>query len=140
VIDVAHDGDDRRTGFGQSLGPGGGGRRGFALGEQRLGIVELGGDRVVTEFADAVSWSSTWLIVTIWPSFISTLMTSAALTDILWARSATVIVSGTDTSRTVASAGAAACAPSPSSRPCLRCPFGPRQAPVPPEESPRVLS
>ena len=37
----------------------------------------------------AVSWSSTWLMVTIVPSFIITLMTSAALTDILWASSAT---------------------------------------------------
>ena len=48
----------------------------------------------------AVSWSITWLIVTIEPSFISALMTSAALTDILCARSATVIVSGTEISRT----------------------------------------
>ncbi len=48
----------------------------------------------------AVSWSITWLIVTIEPSFISALMTSAAFTDILCARSATVIVSGTKISRT----------------------------------------
>ncbi|CFO11244.1 Uncharacterised protein [Bordetella pertussis] len=47
----------------------------------------------------AVSWSSTWLIVTIWPSFINCLMTSAAFTDILWARSATLMVSGTWISR-----------------------------------------
>ena len=40
------------------------------------------------------------------PSFISTLMTSAALTDIFWARAATVIVSGTMTSRTMGSVGA----------------------------------
>ena len=46
----------------------------------------------------AVSWSSCWLIVTIWPSFISCLMTSEALTDILCARSATEMVSGTCTS------------------------------------------
>ena len=44
-------------------------------------------------------WSSTWLMVTIWPSFIRCLMTSAALTDILCARSATLMVSGTWTSR-----------------------------------------
>ena len=43
----------------------------------------------------AVSWSSTWLMVTMLPSFISTLMTSAAFTDILCARSPTVMVSGT---------------------------------------------
>ncbi len=33
-------------------------------------------------------------MVTIWPSFISCLMTSEALTDILCARSATLMVSG----------------------------------------------
>ena len=38
----------------------------------------------------AVSWSSTWLMVTIWPSFISCLMTSEAFTLILCARSATL--------------------------------------------------
>ena len=48
----------------------------------------------------AVSWSSTWLIVTIVPIFIIVLMTSAAFTDILCARSATEIVSGTMISRT----------------------------------------
>src|SRR5438309_395779 len=57
----------------------------------------------------AVSWSSTWLIVTMLPSFISTLITSAALTDILWARSPTLMVSGTMTSRTTGSAGALNC-------------------------------
>jgi hypothetical protein len=46
----------------------------------------------------AVSWSSCWLMVTIWPSFIICLMTSEALTDILCARSATLMVSGTCTS------------------------------------------
>ena len=80
-------------------------------------------------------------MVTIWPSFISTLMTSDAFTDILWARSATVMVSGTDTSRTTGSDGIDAPAPLPSScRSCLRCPFGPRQPPAPPEASPRVFS
>ena len=54
----------------------------------------------------AVSWSSTWLMVHIWPSFISCLMTSDALTDILCASSATVMVSGTWTSLTIASVGA----------------------------------
>jgi hypothetical protein len=39
-------------------------------------------------------------MVTIWPSFISCLMTSLALTDILCARSATLMVSGTCTSCT----------------------------------------
>ena len=84
-----------------------------------------------------VSWSSTWLIVTIWPSFISTLMTSAAFTDILWARSATVIVSGTWISRTTGSTGPAAGRAVSSA--CLwRPPFGVCQ-PVPPVASPRVL-
>ena len=55
----------------------------------------------------AVSWSSGWLMVTIWPSFIRCLMTSEALTAILCASSATVMVSGTCTSITRASAGAA---------------------------------
>jgi hypothetical protein len=42
----------------------------------------------------AVSWSSTWLMVTIEPIFIMTLMTSVALTAILCARSETEMVSG----------------------------------------------
>ena len=45
-------------------------------------------------------------MVHIWPSFISCLMTSDALTDILCASSATVMVSGTWTSLTIASVGA----------------------------------
>ena len=43
----------------------------------------------------AVSWSSGWLMVTIWPIFISDLITSEALMAILWASSDTVMVSGT---------------------------------------------
>ncbi len=88
----------------------------------------------------AVSWSSTWLIVTIWPSFISTLITSAALTDILCARSATVIVSGTAISRTTGSDGICTAAAPSSCRSCLRWPLGPRQPPAPPDTSPRVFS
>jgi len=57
----------------------------------------------------AVSWSSGWLMVTIWPSFIRCLITSEALTAILCASSATVMVSGTCTSCTRASAGADGC-------------------------------
>src|SRR3989338_3233044 len=53
----------------------------------------------------AVSWSSTWLMVTIEPIFIKTLMISAALTVIFCANSATVMVSGTDTSCTIGSVG-----------------------------------
>src|SRR4051794_23565549 len=45
-------------------------------------------------------------MVHIWPSFINCLMTSEALTDILCASSATVIVSGTWTSLMTASVGA----------------------------------
>ena len=76
--------------------------------EQRVGIVELRGCGLVAHLLAtiiAVSWSSTWLIVTICPSFISVLMTSAAFTDILCARSATEIVSGTVMSRISGSAG-----------------------------------
>ncbi|OIQ92097.1 hypothetical protein GALL_259310 [mine drainage metagenome] len=87
----------------------------------------------------AVSWSSTWLMVTICPSFISTLMTSDAFTAILCARSPTVMVSGTCTSRTWGSAGATkrGCSFSRESR--REPPLAPRQAAVPPLVSPRVL-
>ena len=86
----------------------------------------------------------TWLIVTIEPSFISALMTSAAFTDILWARSATVIVSGTKISRTsgpACSGDVAIASPVSSSRP-WRPPFAPRQplAAAPPLVSPRSRS
>ncbi|MDT4880594.1 hypothetical protein FQZ97_1163650 [compost metagenome] len=54
----------------------------------------------------AVSWSSGWLIVTIWPSFIICLMTSDDFRLILCASSATVMVSGTCTSMTLSSVGA----------------------------------
>ena len=81
-------------------------------------------------------------MVAIWPNFISCLITSEALTAILWANSATVMVSGTCTSITRASAGAALVWLS--SRPprCSRRPRGPpRQLlrPTPPLLSPRVL-
>ena len=69
------------------------------------------------------------MIVTIWPSFISCLMTSDALTDILCAKSATLIVSGTCTSCTTASVGATKVdAPLPSRSP-RRPPRGVRQPP-----------
>ena len=49
------------------------------------------------------------------PSFISALITSAALTDMRWASSPTVMVSGTATSRTSGSVGWAnvVCSPPP---------------------------
>ena len=53
----------------------------------------------------AVSWSSTWLIVTIIPIPIKIFITSPAFTDILWARSATDIVSGTKISLAIISVG-----------------------------------
>ena len=53
----------------------------------------------------AVSWSSTWLIVTREPISIKALITSAALTDIANARSATEIVSGMATSCTTGAVG-----------------------------------
>ena len=86
----------------------------------------------------AVSWSITWLMVTMEPIFIMTLMTSAAFTDILCARSPRVMVSGTSTSTTLGSAGAANSVAPSSSR--WRDPRGPaRQPPRPLPESPRVL-
>ena len=117
-----------------------------AFGEQRVGIVELGGDRLVAHFLDH---DHRRLLVEHLvdrdhrPSFISALMTSAAFTDILCARSATVIVSGTAISRTIGpdAAGAPASPPSSSWRrgpPTLGC----RQPVVaaPPVTSPRSLS
>ena len=79
-------------------------------------------------------------MVTICPSFINCLITSEALTAILWANSATVMVSGTCTSMTRASTGAACTGVSSRSR--SRRPRGPpRQLlrPTPPLASPRVL-
>src|SRR6218665_48313 len=90
----------------------------------------------------AVSWSSGWLMVTIWPIFISALMTSEALIDILCATSATVMVSGTCTSMMRVSAGAACRCSSRLSGLSPRPPRGPpRQLlrPTPPLLSPRVL-
>src|SRR5712671_2549616 len=74
------------------------------------------------------------------PSFISTLMTSAAFTDILWARSPTVMVSGTMTSRATASADALnCCTPSAAGAAAVLClPLGLCQ-PEAPCTSPRVL-
>src|SRR4051812_15938436 len=89
----------------------------------------------------AVSWSSDWLMVTSWPIFISTLMTSEALIAILCASSDTVMVSGTCTSSTRCSVGAD-CWWSSRSRWSLRPPRGPPRhelRPTPPDESPRVL-
>ena len=97
VVDVAHDRDHRRPRQRDDVA--------FALvsassasGSSSLAAVALWPISSTTIIA--VSWSSTWLIVTIVPIFISTLMSSAAFTDILCARSATLIVSGTVTSRT----------------------------------------
>ena len=45
-------------------------------------------------------------MVTMEPSFMRALMTSVAFTDIFCARFATVMVSGTSTSRTIGSVGA----------------------------------
>src|SRR3954470_15713993 len=73
------------------------------------------------------------------PSFIRALMTSAAFTDMRWASSPTVMVSGTATSRTSGSVGAAKAVCSPLELP--RCLPPPRacQPPTPPPASPRVL-
>ena len=80
-------------------------------------------------------------MVTIWPIFMSDLMTSAALTDILCARSPTEMVSGICTSRTTGSVGAwnvesSSWLRSPRRPP--RC-FGPPRQPDAPPVSPRVL-
>ena len=53
----------------------------------------------------AVSWSMTWLMVTIMPRPIRALMSSVALIDIFCASSPTVIVSGITTSRTTGAVG-----------------------------------
>ncbi len=71
------------------------------------------------------------------PSFISVLITSAALTAILCARSPTEMVSGTSTSRTIGSAGIWAGWTSSAWRWRPRGP--PRQPAAPPAASPRVL-
>jgi len=86
----------------------------------------------------AVSWSITWLMVTIEPIFIMTLMTSAAFTLILCARSATEMVSGIGTSMTLGSEGAANVL-LPSSSRWRPPPARERQPSRPPEASPRVL-
>ncbi len=86
----------------------------------------------------AVSWSSTWLMVAIVPIFIIVLMTSAAFTDILCARSPTLMVSGTSTSSTLGSDGAANAVPPSSSR-WRPPPPRERQPSRPPLASPRVL-
>ena len=75
-------------------------------------------------------------MVTMLPSFISALITSAAFTDILCASSATVMVSGTSTSRTIGSVGATKVV---SSLPDLDLPLRPRQ-PASGAAPPRVLS
>ena len=78
--------------------------------------------------------------MTIWPNFIKCLMTSPALMAILWANSATVMVSGTWTSSTRASTGAADTASSRSRSLPRRFLGPPRQLlrPTPPLVSPRV--
>ena len=87
MVDVAHDGDHRRARH--RLGSVGlrvsSSRK--ASGSSSLAAIALWPISSTTIIA--VSWSSCWLMVTIWPSFISCLMTSDALTDILCARSAT---------------------------------------------------
>ena len=77
-------------------------------------------------------------MVTIWPSFIKVLMTSAAFTDIFCASAATVMVSGTSTSCTIGSVGNEnACEPLSSER-TLTAALWARQPSAPPK-SPRVL-
>ncbi len=53
----------------------------------------------------AVSWSIVWLMVAMTPMFMSTLMTSVALTESFCARSATMTVSPTATSRLTGAVG-----------------------------------
>ena len=99
VVDVAHDGDHRRARQLLVLAARPRPLRGRLPDRpawRRSALWPISSTRII-----AVSWSSCWLMVTIWPSFISCLMTSEALTDILCARSATVMVSGTCTSCTV---------------------------------------
>ena len=76
-------------------------------------------------------------MVTICPSFISCLMTSEALTDILCARSATLIVSGMCTSWAWNSAGATKVLGAPSLRSPRRPARGARQPARPAPGAPR---
>jgi hypothetical protein len=98
VVNVAHHRDHGRTRlvFDTSFRA----RLRRALRARRFRVVELGRHARCAPFRStrimAVSWSSCWLMVTIWPSFIRHLdQLGLAFTDILWARSATLIVSGT---------------------------------------------
>src|ERR1700712_3336237 len=76
-------------------------------------------------------------MVTIWPSFINCLITSEAFTDILWARSATEIVSGMWTSCAWNSAGATKELGAPSLRSPRRPARGARQPARPAPGAPR---
>ena len=89
----------------------------------------------------AVSWSKIWLIVTIWPIPIRSLITSALFTAIAWANSETVIVSGTWTSWTTFSVGTWKFVSTFASAiwRCFLRPPPERQPPTPPELSPRVF-
>ena len=69
----------------------------------------------------AVSWSIGWLMVAMTPMFMSTLMTSFALTAIFCASSATVTVSPMPTSRFTGAVGISkACRPSAPAEGCGR--------------------
>ena len=98
MVDVAHDGDDRRARqrLRRRLAPTSSSVK--ASGSSSAAVTALWPISSTTIMA--VSWSSGWLMVTIWPIFISALITSDALTAILCASSATVMVSGTCTSMT----------------------------------------
>ena len=96
VVDVAHDGDDRRARHAIRS------RRARRLVGHRLPDRPARPRPPCGPFprprSSPFPGPATWLMVTIWPSFISCLITSDALTAILCASSATVMVSGTCTS------------------------------------------
>ena len=77
MVDVAHDGDHRRARqrFGRLVAPTSSSVK--ASGSSSLAASALWPISSTTIIA--VSWSSCWLMVTIWPSFISCLITSAGL-------------------------------------------------------------
>jgi hypothetical protein len=90
MIDVPHHGDHRGARFRLH------GLRPAPLFQESIGIVDLGALADVAHFLDhdhcrfLIQHLVDGAMV---PSFIIVLMTSAAFTDILWARSATLIVS-----------------------------------------------
>ena len=120
VIDVAHDRDHRRARLEVRLG-----RAPCAPCRSSsiwFSFSSLAVWPISSTTSTAVSWSIGWLMVAMTPMFMSTLMTSFALTAIFCASSATVMVSPMPTSRSTGAVGI--------SKPCR--PSARRRAPAAP--------